>query len=119
VVPRIVEIASLADARTDPAVSRAELVAAATVSPSDPPSRRYRGAGGVLDEVISHARPTPAITAARGLFRICVVRLAPEQHFEQASVRAVEQGRYLVRAANTGISGVVDPYGRALLKTSL
>jgi apolipoprotein N-acyltransferase len=39
---------------------------------------------------------------------------APYQHFEQASVRAVEQGRYLVRAANTGISGVVDPYGRVL-----
>ena len=37
---------------------------------------------------------------------------APLQHFEQAAVRAVEQGRYLVRAANTGISGIVDPYGR-------
>ena len=37
---------------------------------------------------------------------------APYQHFEQASMRAIENGRYLVRAANTGISGVVDPYGR-------
>ena len=37
---------------------------------------------------------------------------APYQHFQQARVRAVETGRYLVRAANTGISGVVDPYGR-------
>jgi apolipoprotein N-acyltransferase len=37
---------------------------------------------------------------------------APYQHFEQASLRAIEEGRYLVRAANTGISGVVDPYGR-------
>jgi len=44
---------------------------------------------------------------------------APYQHFEQASVRAVEQGRYLVRAANTGISGVVDPYGRALQASAL
>ncbi len=31
-----------------------------------------------------------------------------------ASLRAVEQGRYLARAANTGISGVVDPYGRVI-----
>ena len=38
---------------------------------------------------------------------------APYQHFEMAAMRAVEQGRYLVRAANTGISGIVDPYGRA------
>jgi len=44
---------------------------------------------------------------------------APYQHFAQASVRAVENGRYLVRSANTGISGVVDPYGRTLLTTPL
>jgi apolipoprotein N-acyltransferase len=44
---------------------------------------------------------------------------APYQHFAQASVRAVENGRYLVRAANTGISGVVDPYGRTLQTTPL
>ena len=44
---------------------------------------------------------------------------APYQHFEQASVRAVEQGRYMVRAANTGISGVVDPYGRVLQASPL
>ena len=37
---------------------------------------------------------------------------APYQHFWQAVVRSVEQGRYLVRSANTGISGIVDPYGR-------
>jgi apolipoprotein N-acyltransferase len=37
---------------------------------------------------------------------------APYQHFALASMRAIEQGRYLARAANTGISGVVDPYGR-------
>jgi apolipoprotein N-acyltransferase len=44
---------------------------------------------------------------------------APYQHFEQAALRAVEQGRYLVRAANTGISGAIDPYGRTLAATSL
>jgi apolipoprotein N-acyltransferase len=44
---------------------------------------------------------------------------AAYQHFEQASLRAVEEGRYLVRAANTGVSGVVDPYGRVLDRTAL
>jgi apolipoprotein N-acyltransferase len=39
---------------------------------------------------------------------------APYQHFEMASMRAIEGGRYLARAANTGISGVVDPYGRVV-----
>ena len=44
---------------------------------------------------------------------------APYQHFEQASMRAIENGRYLVRAANTGISGVVDPYGRVLAASGI
>ena len=44
---------------------------------------------------------------------------APFQHWELASMRAIEQGRYLARAANTGISGIVDPYGRAVVKTAV
>jgi apolipoprotein N-acyltransferase len=44
---------------------------------------------------------------------------APHQHFAQASMRAIENGRYLVRAANTGISGVVDPYGRVVVQSRL
>jgi apolipoprotein N-acyltransferase len=44
---------------------------------------------------------------------------APYQHFEQASMRAIEEGRYLVRSANTGISGIVDPYGRVLERTDV
>jgi apolipoprotein N-acyltransferase len=44
---------------------------------------------------------------------------AAYQHFDQGAIRAVEQGRYVVRAANTGISGAVDPYGRVLARTGL
>jgi apolipoprotein N-acyltransferase len=44
---------------------------------------------------------------------------AAYQHWEQAAMRSIEQGRYLARAANTGISGFVDPYGRQLQKTEL
>jgi apolipoprotein N-acyltransferase len=44
---------------------------------------------------------------------------APHQHFAQASMRAIENGRYLVRSANTGISGIVDPYGRVLEETDI
>ncbi len=44
---------------------------------------------------------------------------APYQHFVQASMRAIEQGRYLARAANTGISGIVDPYGRVVQQSNI
>jgi apolipoprotein N-acyltransferase len=36
----------------------------------------------------------------------------PYQHFQQARLRAVETGLPLIRAANTGISAFVDPFGR-------
>ena len=43
----------------------------------------------------------------------------PHQHFASAMVRGVEEGLPLVRAANTGISAVVDPYGRVLGKLGI
>jgi apolipoprotein N-acyltransferase len=38
--------------------------------------------------------------------------LQHEQHSAMASMRAVENGRYLTRAASSGISMIIDPHGR-------
>ena len=43
----------------------------------------------------------------------------PYQHFASARLRAVEEGLPLVRAANTGISGIVDSYGRVIKELGL
>ncbi len=44
---------------------------------------------------------------------------APYQHLGLVAIRAVEQGRYLIRGTNTGISACIDPLGRISSDTDL
>lgn len=43
----------------------------------------------------------------------------PYQHFNMARMRAIEYGTPLIRVANTGISALVDPFGRVIKRINL
>ena len=41
---------------------------------------------------------------------------APRQHLALAILRAAENRRFMIRAANTGISAIIDPSGRVVAR---
>ena len=43
----------------------------------------------------------------------------PHQHFVSTRLRAIEEGLPMVRVASTGISGIIDAYGRVRVKLAL
>jgi apolipoprotein N-acyltransferase len=42
--------------------------------------------------------------------------LAPEQHLQASQMRALETGRWMVRATNTGATAAIDPQGRVVTR---
>ncbi len=65
------------------------------------------------------ARPTPSGARPRYLLNVTNdgwfgTTAGPSQHFAQVRLRAIEEGLPLIRDAATGISAIVDPYGRVL-----
>jgi len=47
------------------------------------------------------------------------ISAGPHQHFVQSLYRAIEEGVPVARSANTGFSGLIDPFGRVISQSNL
>lgn len=71
----------------------------------------------VTDEAPGAQRPDAIINVTNdGWYGVSA---GPHQHLAQARFRAIEEGIPVIRAANTGFSAVIDPYGRMLHRSNL
>lgn len=96
----------------------------------DPVQPLFQSPEGPLGSVICYESSYPELTreeVARGAGLLAIVTddtwygrtAAPYQHANFAVLRAVENDRYVVRAAATGISVIVDPDGRVIAQAPL
>lgn len=109
------------------------------ISKLTPGSMDFSAAPGPVTVAVPHAPPAGPSICYEVIFPLSVVDSAarpgwlvnitndgwfgnspgPYQHFAAARFRSVEEGIPMVRAANTGISGVIDGYGRVLTRSRL
>lgn len=80
--------------------------------------------GLICYEVIFPGAVTPAAARPEWLLNVTNdgwfgISAGPFQHFASARLRAVEEGLPLIRVANTGISAIIDPYGRSIAELGL
>jgi len=71
----------------------------------------------VFGELVRTSLPTATLLANVSNDAWFGQSIAPHQHLEIARMRALENGRYLLRATNTGISAVIDAQGQIVARS--
>jgi apolipoprotein N-acyltransferase len=71
---------------------------------------------GFVNKVVRHATPDLLVNLTNDSW--FGNSTEPWIHFALAKLRAVEHRRYLIRATNSGVSGIIDPVGRTILHGS-